>query len=129
MPLRFRRHDLGDRRRVVREVEAVAGADRAFISPDPSEIGAYEYPDPPDDSRDIPDQVADRIRHVQRLADLTAIKPHDRRALYLRGLGFRYTEIMEITGASYTAVNRRITEGRRALRKLEREREDVCDSR
>ena len=30
---------------------------------------------------------------------------------------------------SYTAVNRRITEGRRALRKLEREREDACDSR
>jgi hypothetical protein len=32
---------------------------------------------------------------------------------------------MDITGASYTAVNRRITEGRRALRKLERERENV----
>jgi hypothetical protein len=43
------------------------------------------------------------------------------------GLGYRYAEIMEITGASYTAVNRRITEGRRA--KLELEREDVCDSR
>jgi DNA-directed RNA polymerase specialized sigma24 family protein len=69
------------------------------------------------------------MQHVQRLADLTAIKPHDRRALFLLGLGYRYAEIMEITGASYTAVNRRITEGRRALRKLEGEREDVCDSR
>jgi hypothetical protein len=29
---------------------------------------------------------------------------------------------MQITGASYTAVNRRITEGRRALRTLERDR-------
>jgi hypothetical protein len=36
---------------------------------------------------------------------------------------------MQITGASYTSVNRRITEGRRALRKLEREREDGSDSR
>ena len=101
----------------------------AFISPEASETGAYEYPDPPADTRDIPDQVADRIQHVQRLSDLTAIKPHDRRALYLMGLGYRYAEIMELTGASYTAVNRRITEGRRALRKLEREREDVCGSR
>lgn len=100
-----------------------------FISPDASEIGPYEYPDPPADARDIPDQVADRIQHVKRLADLAAIKPNDRRTLYLMGLGYRYNEIMEITGASYTAVNRRITEGRRALRKLEREREDACDSR
>jgi DNA-directed RNA polymerase specialized sigma24 family protein len=94
-----------------------------------NEIGAYEYPEPPADAPDIPDQVADRIQRAQRLAFLAAIKPHDRRTLYLKGLGYRYTEIMEITGASYTAVNRRITEGRRALRKLEHEREDVCGSR
>jgi DNA-directed RNA polymerase specialized sigma24 family protein len=100
----------------------------AFTSPDASEVGAYEFPEPPAETRDIPDQVADRIQHVQRLADLGAIKPQDRRTLYLIGLGYRYTEIMEITGASYTAVNRRITEGRRALRKLEREREDISDS-
>lgn len=101
----------------------------AFISPEVSDVGAYEYPDPPADARDIPDQVEDRIQHVNRLADLAAIKPHDRRTLYLIGLGYRYKEIMELTGASYTAVNRRITEGRRALRKLERERENICDSR
>jgi DNA-directed RNA polymerase specialized sigma24 family protein len=63
------------------------------------------------------------------LADLAAIKPHDRRTLYLMGLGYRYREIMEITGVSYTAFNRRITEGRRALRKLERERKDIRESR
>jgi DNA-directed RNA polymerase specialized sigma24 family protein len=101
----------------------------SFMSPDVNEIGPYEYPDPPADARDISDQVADRIEHVKRLADLASIKPNDRRTLYLRGLGYRYTEIMEITGASYTAVSRRITEGRRALRKLEREREDACESR
>ena len=101
----------------------------AFISPYVNEIGAYEYPEPPADARDVPDQVADHIQHVQRLADLAAINPKERRTLYLIGLGYRYAEIMEITGASYTAVNRRITEGRRALRKLERERDDICDSR
>jgi DNA-directed RNA polymerase specialized sigma24 family protein len=69
----------------------------AFISPEPGEIGAYEYPDPPADARDIPDQVADRIQHVQRLADLTAIKPHDRRTLYLMGLGYRYAEIAKLS--------------------------------
>jgi hypothetical protein len=31
---------------------------------------------------------------------------------------------MEITGASYTAVNRRLTEGRAQLRRLARERRD-----
>jgi hypothetical protein len=36
---------------------------------------------------------------------------------------------MQITGASYTAVNRRITEGRRALRKLERERNKAHPAR
>jgi DNA-directed RNA polymerase specialized sigma24 family protein len=97
----------------------------AFMSPYVNEISAYEHPEPPADTRDIPDQVADRIQHVKRVADLAAIKPTDRRTLYLIGLGYRYTEIMDITGASYTAVNRRITEGRRALRKLERERENV----
>jgi DNA-directed RNA polymerase specialized sigma24 family protein len=101
----------------------------AFISPSAKEIDAYERPEPPADIRDVPDQVADHIQHAQRLADLATIKPNDRRTLYLKGLGYRYTEIMQITGASYTSVNRRITEGRRALRRLEREREDGSDSR
>ena len=94
----------------------------AFISPDPNELDAREHPEPAADTRDIPDQVADRIQLAQRLADLAAIKPNDRRALCLKGLGYRYREIMQITGASYTAVNRRITEGRRALYRLERAR-------
>jgi DNA-directed RNA polymerase specialized sigma24 family protein len=100
----------------------------AFVAPSAKEFHAYEHPEPPADIRDVPEQVADRIQHAQRLADLATIKPNDRRTLYLKGLGYRYTEIMQITGASYTSVNRRITEGRRALRKLEREREDARDS-
>jgi DNA-directed RNA polymerase specialized sigma24 family protein len=91
----------------------------------PERAERARVPGAPADTRDIPDLVADRIQHANRLADLATIKPNDRRTLYLKGLGYRYTEIMRITGASYTSVNRRITEGRRALRKLEREREDT----
>jgi DNA-directed RNA polymerase specialized sigma24 family protein len=78
-------------------------------------------------ARDVADQVAARIQHAQHLEDLATNKPNDRRALYLKGLGYRYREIMQITGASYTAVNRRISEGRLALRRLEHAREPPND--
>jgi DNA-directed RNA polymerase specialized sigma24 family protein len=96
-----------------------------FLTPYTGELDHGEHPEPAADTRDIADQVAQRIQHAQRLKDLATIKPHDRQALYLKGLGYRYREIMHITGASYTAINRRITEGRRALRKLEHERENA----
>jgi len=95
----------------------------AFLTPCAGELERGEHPEPAADTRDVPDRVAARIRHAQRLADLATIKPRDREALYLKGLGYRYREIMHITGASYTAVNRRITEGRRALRNLDRDRD------
>ena len=97
----------------------------AFLTPCAGELERGEHPEPAADTRDVADQVAERIQHAQRRQDLATIKPHDRQALYLKGLGYRYREIMQITGASYTAVNRRITEGRRALRKLEHERENA----
>ena len=86
----------------------------AFLTPCAGELELGEHPEPAADTRDVADQVAERIHHAQRLQDLATIKPHDLQALYLKGLGYRYREIMQITGASYTAVNRRITEGRRA---------------
>jgi DNA-directed RNA polymerase specialized sigma24 family protein len=95
-----------------------------FHSAHPRDLELGEHPDPPADARDVPDRIADRIKHADRLQDLATIKPHDRQALYLKGLGYRYHEIMQITGATYTAVNRRITEGRRALRNLEHQREN-----
>ena len=57
-----------------------------LTSPYVNEIGAYEDPEPPADAPDVPDQVADRIQHAQRLTDLAAIKPQDRRTLYRRAL-------------------------------------------
>jgi DNA-directed RNA polymerase specialized sigma24 family protein len=96
-----------------------------FRTPCACEIAPGEHPEPPADARDVAEQVVARIQHAQRLHDLATIKPNDRRALYLQGLGYRYREIMELTGASYTAVNRRITEGRCALRELEHQRENT----
>ena len=56
-----------------------------------------------------------RIEHRERLAVLGTLKPREREALYLHGLGHTYDEIATLTGSTRTAVNRRITEGRAAL--------------
>jgi DNA-directed RNA polymerase specialized sigma24 family protein len=66
-----------------------------------------------------PDTETRALDHIQHAADLQALKtfkPLGREALYLKGLGYSYHEI-RLTGSTYTAVNRRITEGRRALRR------------
>ena len=49
---------------------------------------------------------------------LRQLKPQEIRALVLKAEGYRYHEICEITGWSYTKVNRCLTEGRRALRAM-----------
>ena len=41
-------------------------------------------------------------------------------SLYLKGIGYSYREIAQLTNSTYTAVNRRITEGRAALRRPDR---------
>jgi DNA-directed RNA polymerase specialized sigma24 family protein len=60
--------------------------------------------------------------HHQRTQHFADLRPRERRDLYLQALGLRYREIARATGSSYTAVNRRLTEGRAHLRRLERER-------
>lgn len=56
------------------------------------------------------EQVAERRRALAEL------KPDERRALWLLGLGLSYAEICEATGWTYTKVNRCLSEGRAALR-------------
>ena len=51
------------------------------------------------------------------LADL---KRDECRALWLLGLGLSYAEICEVTGWTYTKVNRCLSEGRVALRSAEK---------
>jgi RNA polymerase sigma factor (sigma-70 family) len=89
----------------------------AFLSPERGDHPAGELPEPPDDARDVADQVIAHIELCQRKTAMQGLKPREREALYLRGLGYSYQEIMQITGATYTAVNRRITEGRATLRR------------
>lgn len=76
-----------------------------------------------------PGRLADAHRHPDELLDLTeevasvrsqlaTLKRDERRAISLLALGHSYREIGELTGWSYTKVNRCLAEGRAALREL-----------
>ncbi len=59
---------------------------------------------------------AERYEDLRQGAEaLGQLKPQEIRALLLRAEGYSYAEICEITGWSYTKVNRCLTEGRQAL--------------
>ncbi len=59
---------------------------------------------------------AERYERLRQGAEaLRQLKPQEIRALLLKGEGYSYAEICDITGWSYTKVNRALTEGRRAL--------------
>jgi hypothetical protein len=55
----------------------------------------------------------ERLRHGAEA--IRRLKPQELRALLLRAEGYSYREICEITGWTYTKVNRCLTEGRRAF--------------
>lgn len=60
-------------------------------------------------------------RHEWALAkarSLHRLKPDERRALVLRGEGYSYAEICELTHWTHTKVNRCLAEGRARLRQL-----------
>jgi RNA polymerase sigma factor (sigma-70 family) len=61
----------------------------------------------------------DQAEQLERLGQgaeaLSKLKPHEIRALVLKAEGYSYREICELTGWSYTKVNRLLTEGRRAF--------------
>jgi RNA polymerase sigma factor (sigma-70 family) len=65
---------------------------------------------------------AERFEHRERVARaarrLARLKPQERRALALQAEGHSYAEIQEITGWTYTKVNRCLAEGRARLRQL-----------
>jgi RNA polymerase sigma factor (sigma-70 family) len=59
---------------------------------------------------------AERYEDLRQGAEaLGQLKPQEIRALLLRAEGYSYAEICDITGWSYTKVNRCLTEGRQAL--------------
>ncbi len=55
----------------------------------------------------------------ERRQALAALKPDERQALCLLGLGLSYAEICETTGWTYTKINRCPREGRAQLRRAE----------
>jgi RNA polymerase sigma factor (sigma-70 family) len=59
---------------------------------------------------------AERMERLHQGAEaLRRLKPQEIRALLLKAEGYSYAEIAEMTGWSYTKVNRCLTEGRQAL--------------
>jgi RNA polymerase sigma factor (sigma-70 family) len=67
-----------------------------------------------------PDEQVNREELLaSRREALAELKPDERKALWLLGLGYSYAEICETTGWTYTKVNRCLSEGRLALRSAE----------
>lgn len=61
-----------------------------------------------------PDERYERSERVARSCEaLAALKPHEVTALLLKAEGYSYAEIGEITGWSYTKINRCMAEGRK----------------
>lgn len=65
------------------------------------------------DARTSPDLIREAHEALELLAALT---PNQRVALSLQLAGYSYKELAELTGKTYTWVNRHVTEGRAALR-------------
>ena len=63
-----------------------------------------------------PEPLFERIEEAR--AKLAALKPAERRTLSLIAAGYSYAEVGEITGFSYTKINRCAAEGRARLRDL-----------
>jgi RNA polymerase sigma factor (sigma-70 family) len=60
--------------------------------------------------------ASERCRETAEL--LGQLKPNEHKALGLLAAGYQYREIMEMTGWTYTKVNRLVAEGRDRLRRL-----------
>jgi RNA polymerase sigma factor (sigma-70 family) len=66
-----------------------------------------------------PDEVAELNEDMETMRHrLASLKPDQREALGFFALGYSYHEICDITGWTYTKVNRCISEGRAGLREL-----------
>jgi RNA polymerase sigma factor (sigma-70 family) len=66
-----------------------------------------------------PEESTERTESVlEARAKLAALKPAERRVLVLIAAGYTYREIGQITGFTYTKVNRCASEGRAQLREL-----------
>jgi RNA polymerase sigma factor (sigma-70 family) len=74
----------------------------------------------PTNAPDPSEQVNRHESLAERRKALQALKPDERRALWLIALGLSYAEICTATGWTHTKVNRCASEGRAALRRIGR---------
>jgi RNA polymerase sigma factor (sigma-70 family) len=75
----------------------------------------------PDPARGPAAQAELREEVAQARESIARLKLQERRALSLLAFGYSYQEIMEITGWTYTKINRCVAEGRARLRRLSSE--------
>jgi hypothetical protein len=99
---------LGDHRR---EIRPPRSCPRASTPPNGS-----NPPGPPRTPSTAPSPASVTPQRVTRFA---ALKAREQRDLLLLAGGYRYQEIARLTHSTYTAVNRRIAEGRNRLRRVE----------
>lgn len=85
----------------------------------PDAESEHELPDPAGLDGDPLQRALAAELHRARVYSVSALKPRERQALALQALGYDYHEIAALTGASYTAVNRRLSEGRARLRRAQ----------
>jgi RNA polymerase sigma factor (sigma-70 family) len=103
---------------VVTKREALAvRRQRERLLSGPRAAGGDEDRDPLDSIASDSPQPTDRAESRERVARsgeaLRALKPQEIRALTLKAQGYSYSEIGEITGWSYTKINRCMAEGRK----------------
>jgi len=77
-----------------------------------------------DQASDPEEHALRRELHRTRRTAFAGLKPDEHTALLLRGLGYSYREICELTGWTNTKVNRCLAEGRARLRASLGELED-----
>lgn len=63
-----------------------------------------------------PEQLVAQVDEAR--TKLAALKPAERRTLSLIAAGYSYQEVGQITGWSYTKINRSAAEGRAAMRRI-----------
>jgi RNA polymerase sigma factor (sigma-70 family) len=96
---------------VKHEAMAVRRARQQLVAGEECDLDAHPSTSVPD----VDDQV-DRFERLARSAEaLSHLKPQELRALWLKAQGHSYKEIAQITGWTYTKVNRCLTEGRRSF--------------
>lgn len=93
------------------EAMAVRRSRLPLVGSEEVDLDSHEAPSVPSPE----EQVASFDRLTTSAEALQRLKPQEVRALWLKAQGLSYEEIGELTGWSYTKVNRCITEGRRAF--------------